>query len=138
MFDIILQIIIPRKYILCSYPRFIIYNLPLKKPVLVLATMLAKATIGISRMARLWLRKRRRQCARSLAHCFNVREWICCLQSSLVNFLYQCRNRYTKQQKPVCVAFMCFSILFPISKLIFFQYCFCFSYLELLYFSRRS
>lgn len=84
---------------LCSFPQFIICNLPLKKLVPILDTILVKVILGISQMAKLGLQ--RNQYVRNPAHCFNGKEWICYLQNSLVNFLCQYQSQYITQQKLV-------------------------------------
>lgn len=85
---------------LCSFLQFIIYNLPLRKLVPILDTILVKVTLGTSQMVKLGLRRSRY--VKNPAHCFSGKEWICYLQSSLVNFLYQCQGQYIQQQKLVC------------------------------------
>lgn len=95
-------------YQLCSYPRFIICNPPSKKPVPVRDIIPVRVIFGISRMAKLWPQRKKRQYVRNLAHCFNGREWICYLRSSLVNSLYQCQNQCIRQQKFVCIPFIFF------------------------------
>ncbi|XP_018047445.1 PREDICTED: mediator of RNA polymerase II transcription subunit 6 isoform X2 [Atta colombica] len=76
---------------------FTTYNLLSMRQAAVLDITPVKAILGISKMVRLWLQRRKRQCARNLARCFNAREWICYLQNLLVNFLYQCQSQYIKQ-----------------------------------------
>lgn len=98
------------KYMLCSFLQFIIYNLLLKKPVPILGITLVKVTLGILQMVRPGLR--RNLYVKNPAHCFNGKELICCLRSSLVNFLCQCQSQYIKQQKLVCSIYFLFYVFY--------------------------